>query len=173
MLLAFWSLARLNLKHTEHKVQFLRISTDALMVVLSLFVLFWLTLLWPVMAHGESTPTSASKMAGVFVFKLCCAAGRTAVFVRSARATACYARRACDVFGYRVFAGSGCVAVFSNARTCCPVWEYFQSIWLMPRLGLGRYTDWVICLRAAQGKREFDRNATAGNRCNKFARSAC
>ncbi len=58
MLLAVWSLARLHLKNTEHKVQMLRISTDALMVVLSLFVLFWLTMLWPVMARGGSTPAT-------------------------------------------------------------------------------------------------------------------
>jgi diguanylate cyclase (GGDEF)-like protein/putative nucleotidyltransferase with HDIG domain len=56
MLRAIWIFARLRLQHTGHKVQLLRISTDALMVVLSLLVLFWLTLLWPAMAYTGSTP---------------------------------------------------------------------------------------------------------------------
>jgi diguanylate cyclase (GGDEF)-like protein/putative nucleotidyltransferase with HDIG domain len=56
LLFAIWSLARSQMRRTEHAVQLLRISTDALMVVLSLFVLFWLTLLWPVMMRAGSTP---------------------------------------------------------------------------------------------------------------------
>jgi diguanylate cyclase (GGDEF)-like protein len=56
LLPAIWSFARLRLQHTEYKVQLLRVSIDALMVVLSLLVLFWLTLLTPAMTHAQSTP---------------------------------------------------------------------------------------------------------------------